>query len=99
MFDDRTYTNLCVPAFIELPYQSHGKDYQEKHESDPLRKTAPMGNCFCPQISLTLRKVAYGVLLHFISGLLYGSYAAYLGFSQQLKYSLHLECDLNALLD
>ena len=80
VFDDRTYTNLCVPAFIELP-----KRYQEETDFDPVQKTTPNESWFCSQASLTFRKVAYGVLLHIISGILYGVYAIYLVFSRQLK--------------
>ena len=67
--DDRIYTNLVVPAFIEPPYQNQPTIYQALHVEDVQTKTdSPKNNSCCSKDSATLRKVAYGVLLHTISG-------------------------------
>ena len=80
---------MCVPAFIEPPYQNQPKYFQEDPDSDSVEINASMTTCLCPETSTTLKKVAFGVFLHIISGLLYGSYAAYLAFSRTLKYDFH----------
>ena len=89
VFHDRTYTNLCVPAFMDPPSQnqpavsnstqenlaSQNADEMESNET----KLTDSQNWYS---SPTLQKVAYSAVLHLLSGAIYGSYSIYLNISK-----------------
>ena len=89
VFEDRTYTNLCVPAFMDPPSQnkpevtnlneenlvSPNVDQMESNEAESTDSKKWYS-------SPTLQKVAYSAFLHLVSGAIYGSYSIYLNISK-----------------
>ena len=89
VFDDRTYTNLCVPAFMDPPSQNQSEVSNSTQENlasqnvDEMESNeAKSTNSQKWYSSPTLQKVAYSTLLHTISGAIYGSYSIYLNISK-----------------
>ena len=89
VFDDRTYTNLCVPAFMDPPSQNQppvsnstqeniASQAADEMESNEAKST----NSQKWNSSPTLQKVAYSVFLHIVSGAIYGFYSIYLNISK-----------------
>ena len=71
VFDDRTYTNLCVPAFMDPPSQNQpavSNSTQENLASQNVDEMesneAKSTNSQKWYSSPTLQKVAYSVFLH-----------------------------------
>ena len=91
VFDDRTYTNLCVPAFMDPPYKNQhevsnptcenlaSKNVDEM-ESNEAKSTDSQKWYSSP----TLQKVAYSAFLHTVSGAIYGFYSIYLNISKPI---------------
>ena len=83
VFDDRTYTNLCVPAFMDPPSQNQPEENQASQNMDQMESNeAESTNTQKWYLSPTLQKVAYSTFLHTISGAIYGSYSIYLNISK-----------------
>ena len=89
VFHDRTYTNLCVPAFMDPPSQNQppvSNSTQENIASqaaDEMESNeAKLPNSKKWYSSPTLQKVAYSAVLHLLSGAIYGSYSIYLNISK-----------------
>ena len=89
VFDDRTYTNLCVPAFMDPPSQNQpevsdptqenlASQNMDEMESNEAKST----NTKKWYSSPTFQKVAYSAFLHVLSGAIYGSYSIYLNISK-----------------
>jgi len=74
--DDGTYAHLCIPAFFEPPKNHQQRSDEESDIIDILKESCYTWLCCC--CSPTISKVLYGVLLHIMSGVLYGSFAIYL---------------------
>ena len=89
VFDDRTYTNLCVPAFMDPPSQNQPEVSNSSQENLALQNVDGMESNETKSTnsqkwysSPTLQKVAYSAFLHTISGAIYGSYSIYLNISK-----------------
>ena len=89
VFEDRTYTNLCVPAFMDPPSQNQPEVANPTRENlasqnvDELESNkAKSTNSQKWYSSHTLQKVAYSAFLHTVSGAIYGSYSIYLNISK-----------------
>ena len=83
VFDDRTYTNLCVPAFMDPPSQNQPEENLASQNMDQMESNeAESTNSQKLYLSPTLQKVAYSTFLHTISGAIYGSYSIYLNISK-----------------
>ena len=83
VFDDRTYTNLCVPAFMDPPSQNQPEENLASQNMDQMESNmAESTNSQKWYLSPTLQKVAYSTFLHTISGAIYGSYSIYLNISK-----------------
>ena len=89
VFEDTTYTNLCVPAFADPPSQNQhevsnsaeenlASQNLDEMESNKAKSTNSQKGCLSP----TLQKVAYSAFLHIVSGAIYGSYSIYLNISK-----------------
>ena len=89
VFEDRTYTNLCVPAFMDPPSQNQpevsdptqenlASQNMDEMESNEAKSTNSQKWYSSP----TLQKVAYSTFLHTLSGAIYGSYSIYLNISK-----------------
>ena len=89
VFEDRTYTNLCVPAFMDPPSKNQpeisnptqenlaSQNVDEMESNEP--KSTNSQKCYS---SPTIQKVAYSAFLHTLSGAIYGSYSIYLNISK-----------------
>ena len=89
VFEDRTYTNLCVPAFMDLPSQNQPKVSNPTQENlasqnvDEMESNkAKSTNSKKWYSSPTIQKVAYSAFLHTLSGAIYGLYSIYLNISK-----------------
>ena len=89
VFHDRTYTNLCVPAFMDPPSQNQPEVSNPTQENltsqnmDEMESNeAKLTNSKKWHSSPTLQKVAYSAVLHLLSGAIYGSYSIYLNISK-----------------
>ena len=85
VFDDRTYTNLCVPAFMDPPSQNQPEVSNSTQENLALQNVDGMESNEAKSkwySSPTLQKVAYSAFLHIVSGAIYGSYSIYLNISK-----------------
>ena len=89
VFEDRTYTNLCVPAFMDPPSQNQPEVSNRTQENlasqnvDEMESNEPKStNSQKWYSSPTLQKVAYSTFLHAVSGAIYGSYSIYLNISK-----------------
>ena len=89
VFHDRTYTNLCVPAFMDPPSQNQPEVSNPTQENLALQNMDEMesneaksSNFQKLYSSPTLQKVAYSAFLHIVSGAIYGSYSIYLNISK-----------------
>ena len=89
VFDDRTYTNLCVPAFMDPPSQNQPEVPNSSQENLALQNVDGMESNETKSTnsqkwysSPTLQKVAYSAFLHTVSGAIYGSYSIYLNISK-----------------
>ena len=89
VFDDRTYTNLCVPAFMDPPSQNQPEVSNSSQENLALQNVDGMESNETKSTnsqkwysSPTLQKVAYSAFLHTVSGAIYGSYSIYLNISK-----------------
>ena len=89
VFDDRTYTNLCVPAFMDPPSQNQPEVSNPTQENLVIQNVEEMESNEAMSTnsqkwysSPTLQKVAYSAFLHTISGAIYGSYSIYLNISK-----------------
>ena len=89
VFDDRTYTNLCVPAFMDPPSQnqpavsnSTQENLASQNADEMESNEAKSTNSHKWNLSPTLQKVAYSVFLHIVSGAIYGFYSIYLNISK-----------------
>ena len=89
VFEDRTYTNLCVPAFMDPPSQNQPEESNPTQENlasqnvDEMESNgAKSSNSQQWYSSPTLQKVAYSTFIHTISGAIYGSYSIYLNISK-----------------
>ena len=91
VFEDRTYTNLCVPAFMDPPSQNQPEvsnptqanlalqNMDEMESNEP--KSTNSQNWYS---SPTIQKVAYSAFLHTLSGAIYGLYSIYLNISKPI---------------
>ena len=89
VFDDRTYTNLCVPAFMDPPSQNQPEvsnptpeNLASKNMDEMESNEAKSTNTKKWYSSPTFQKVAYSAFLHVLSGAIYGSYSIYLNISK-----------------
>ena len=89
VFDDRTYTNLCVPAFMDPPSQNQPEVSNPTQENLVIQNVEEMESNEAMSTnsqkwysSPTLQKVAFSAVLHFVSGAIYGSYSIYLNISK-----------------
>ena len=105
VFEDRTYTNLCVPAFMDPPSQNQPEVSNRTQENlasqnvDEMESNEPKStNSQKWYSSPTVQKVAYSVFLHILSGAIYGSYSIYLSISKPTVNEKHFFIALGSYL-